>query len=70
LYPNPALDVLSISIKENKAGSYKIYNSLGFEIQKGQTSGGTINVSNLNQGIYYFEFNNGEKTVVKTFLKK
>ena len=39
------------------------------EIQKGKTSGGDINVSLLSKGIYFFEFNNGEKTTVKTFAK-
>ncbi|MDI1305884.1 MAG: M4 family metallopeptidase [bacterium] len=70
LYPNPAVDVLTVTVKENKEGSYKIYNSLGFEIQNGKTSGGQINVSSLTKGIYFFELNNGEKTTVKTFIKK
>nr|WP_315231549.1 M4 family metallopeptidase [uncultured Flavobacterium sp.] len=70
LYPNPATDVLSISIKENKSGSYKIYNSYGFELQNGKTSGGEINVSTLTKGIYFFELNNGQETIVKTFIKK
>ncbi|MFV5697058.1 M4 family metallopeptidase [Flavobacterium sp. ZT3R17] len=70
LYPNPAVDVLTVTVKENKEGSYKIYNSLGFEIQSGKTSGGQINVSSLTKGIYFFELNNGEKATVKTFIKK
>jgi Zn-dependent metalloprotease len=70
LYPNPTADVLSITVKENKESSYKIYNSLGFEIQNGKTSGGQINVSKLSKGIYFFELNNGEETIVKTFIKK
>jgi len=43
--------------------------SFQIEIQKGKTSGGDINVSLLSKGIYFFEFNNGEKTTVKTFAK-
>ena len=70
LYPNPATDVLNISMKENKSGSYKIYNSFGFELQNGKTSGGQINVSTLTKGIYFFELNNGQETIVKTFIKK
>ncbi|MFV8365634.1 M4 family metallopeptidase [Flavobacterium sp. XS1P27] len=70
LYPNPATDVLNISIKENKSGFYKIYNSFGFELQNGKTSGGQINVSTLTKGIYFFELNNGQETIVKTFIKK
>jgi Zn-dependent metalloprotease len=70
LYPNPTADVLSISVKENKEGAYKIYNSLGFEIQNGKTSGGEINVSSLTKGIYYFELDNGGKTITKPFIKE
>ena len=70
LYPNPTTYSLSVSIKGNKSGNYKIYNALGYEIQNGKTSGGEINVSNLNNGVYYFEFNNGEKNIVKPFIKK
>ena len=70
LYPNPTSEVLNISVKENKVSSYKIFNSLGFQIQTGKTSGGEINVSNLSKGIYFFELNNGQETVVKSFIKK
>ena len=69
LYPNPTNSILSVSIKDNKEGDYRIYNSLGIEIQKGKTSGGDINVSLLSKGIYYFEFNNGKETTVKPFAK-
>ena len=70
LYPNPTSEVLNVSVKENKVSSYKIFNSLGFQIQTGKTSGGEINVSNLSKGIYFFELNNGQETVVKSFIKK
>jgi Zn-dependent metalloprotease len=70
LYPNPTTEVLNVSVKENKVSTYKIFNSLGFQIQTGKTSGGEINVSNLSKGIYFFELNNGQDTVVKSFIKK
>lgn len=70
LYPNPTSEVLNVSVKENKISSYKIFNSLGFQLQTGKTAGGEINVSNLSKGIYFFELNNGQETVVKTFIKK
>lgn len=70
LYPNPTSEVLNVSVKENKVSSYKIFNSLGFQIQTGKTSGAEINVSNLSKGIYFFELNNGQETVVKSFIKK
>jgi len=70
LYPNPTDGALNVTVKENKESAYKIYNSLGLEIQSGKTSGGEINVSSLIKGIYYFELNNGEKTITKPFVKK
>lgn len=70
LYPNPTSDFINISSNQYKEGSYKIYNSQGFEIQNGNTSGDAVNVSSLSKGIYFFEFNNGEKTIVKPFAKK
>ena len=70
LYPNPTSEVLNVSVKENKVSSYKIFNSQGFQIQTGKTSGGEINVNNLSKGIYFFELNNGQDTVVKSFIKK
>lgn len=71
LYPNPTTDFLNVSLNQNTIGSYKIYNSTGFEIQNGKTtSGNPINVSGLGKGIYFLEFNNGEQNVTKTFAKK
>ena len=70
LYPNPAVEVLNVTIKDNKESGYRIYNSLGFEVQNGKTTGGDINVNKLSKGIYFFELNDGENTTTKTFIKK
>ena len=70
LYPNPAVEVLNITIKDNKESGYRIYNSLGFEVQSGKTTSGDINVNKLSKGIYFFELNDGENTTTKTFIKK
>lgn len=70
LYPNPAVEVLNITIKDNKESGYRIYNSLGFEVQSGKTTSGDININKLSKGIYFFELNDGENTTTKTFIKK
>ena len=70
LYPNPTTEVLTVTLKENKEGAFKIYNSFGFEVLNGKTAGGQINVSTLSKGIYFFELNNGQESTVKTFIKK
>jgi hypothetical protein len=59
-------DFINISSNQYKEGSYKIYNSQGFEIQNGNTSGDAVNVSSLTEGIYFF---NLEKTFVKPFKR-
>lgn len=69
LYPNPASATLTISVLENKEGEYKVFNAVGAEVLNGKTLGGEINVSELNKGIYFFKFNDGENTFVKTFIK-
>jgi Zn-dependent metalloprotease len=70
LYPNPAAEALNITVKENKESTYRIYNSVGFDVLNGKTSGGSINVNQLTKGIYFIELNNGESTTVKSFIKK
>lgn len=71
IYPNPTDGTLNISLDQYMEGSYKIYNSTGFELQNGKTtSNSPLNVSGLGKGIYFLEFSDGTKTVTKTFAKK
>ncbi|MET0759829.1 MAG: M4 family metallopeptidase [Flavobacterium sp.] len=70
LYPNPTSDVLNVAVDANKEASYRIINFLGQEVQNGKTTGGEISVSNLTNGVYVFELNNGEDTMVQKFVKK
>ena len=71
LYPNPAGNTINISSGQFTEGSYKIYNSTGFELQNGKsTPNSPINVNGLSKGIYFLEFNDGTKTTTKTFAKK
>ncbi|HLF52486.1 M4 family metallopeptidase [Flavobacterium sp.] len=70
LYPNPTSNVLNVVVESNKEASYRIINFLGQEVQNGKTTGGEINVSNLNNGVYFFELNNGSEAMVQKFVKK
>ena len=63
IYPNPASDVVHVAISE-KIISIKIYNLLGQEVARG--TGETINVSQLQKGIYNISIT----TVGKTFTEK
>ena len=75
VYPNPATDVLTISIGNTAdlPSAYSIYSSLGQVIaQKVVSSNGdlSINTSDLSSGIYFIRIE--KETAVKTlkFVKK
>ena len=59
IYPNPSREVLTVKgFKVNT--SYKIYNVLGFEINKGNISNKKqIGIRNLKKGMYFLKFENG-----------
>ncbi|HPE86161.1 MAG: PCMD domain-containing protein [Bacteroidales bacterium] len=61
LFPNPATNRITVSIafhEEEIAGTLKIYSSSGklIRYEKEITSGSTLNVSRLPEGIYYYHF--------------
>ncbi|WP_417201225.1 GEVED domain-containing protein [Bizionia sp.] len=69
LYPNPTKQALNIAINGLEAQSYQISNMLGQIVMKGVFTE-TINVSELNDGMYIIQLNIGEKTKVKRFIKQ
>lgn len=73
VYPNPTKDLLTINIDNTLKNSVLIiYNTLGTEIMKinGLNSTKTIDISNLNNNLYYIKIINGDKSSVKTFIKQ
>lgn len=72
LYPNPTKDILIISLsspfKLNPFPSYKIFNSLGVEVKKGnlKENNTIISVKNLNKGLYFISI--GRKVI--KFIKE
>lgn len=72
LHPNPTKDILIVSLssssKLNPLNSYKIFNSLGLEIKKGNIEGNNavISVKNLSNGLYFIEIG----TKVIKFIKE
>ncbi|WP_196888971.1 T9SS type A sorting domain-containing protein [Aureivirga sp. CE67] len=70
IYPNPVNDILNFTSKE-KIQSMKIKNILGkviFEEKLNKTNG-TINVSGLNDGIYFLLIKSGNKINTVKILK-
>ncbi|TYB79900.1 T9SS type A sorting domain-containing protein [Bizionia myxarmorum] len=69
IYPNPTKQSLNVALDGLEAQSYQIINMLGQTVLKGAFAE-SINVSELNSGIYLIQLNIGEKTKVKRFIKE
>ncbi|MGG8497461.1 endonuclease [Tenacibaculum sp. TC6] len=69
VYPNPAIDILSVELKDMREANYKIFNNIGQMILADKIER-TINISTLNKGIYLLEINDGNKSITKKFIKK
>jgi len=69
LYPNPAVSTVNIALKDLRDATYSIYNTIGQVVLKGNTNR-TINVSNLHNGIYTIEINDGQRSFTKKLIKK
>ncbi len=69
LYPNPTTSILNVSsVSEN--ATFKVYNMLGQKIMDGRLSNGSIDVSNISNGIYVLEVTDMEATSVNRFIKQ
>ncbi len=73
LYPNPANNIVNITMPENESlpENYSIYNSLGQLIGNDKiTSANTsINISNYADGIYFIKINKGNTATTLRFIK-
>jgi Zn-dependent metalloprotease/chitodextrinase len=69
LYPNPATAILNVRMMDNRAGTYRLVNFLGQQVDAGKLSENGINVSQLGAGVYIVEVNDGQKTTSKKFVK-
>ncbi len=70
LYPNPASDVISISISTNTKANYFICDVLGKIVKTGSVSAhnSIIDISSLNNGLYFF--NSAELKSSLKFIKE
>ncbi len=66
IYPNPANDLITINHPYNTALQATIYNSLGQKVKSVsiESENTTVNISDLNKGIYYMSFTDNGKTVL------
>jgi len=70
LYPNPVKGN-QIFVKSNIEGmSYSVFNTIGQQVAKGVLRSNTIDVSNLDGGMYMIQFNVNDTIETRKFLKQ
>lgn len=70
VYPNPAKNILFIEGNSATNAIYFIYDLLGKQIKTGNTQSNQINLSDLNQGMYFLKMKNEEKVSTVKFVKQ
>jgi len=68
LWPNPAKDVLNISINERNYAGYTITNLLGKKIIEGTLRNAQVDIANLSAGLYLFTLNNKDNSSTIRFV--
>jgi len=70
IYPNPAKNILHISINNNNLNiNVKLYNSLGKVVYNEDfTNQSTINTSKFSSGIYFLKLTNAKKSIVEKII--
>ncbi|MES2679608.1 MAG: T9SS type A sorting domain-containing protein [Bacteroidota bacterium] len=73
VYPNPAIDFISIDLSENvKTANVTLIDLLGRAIFNAQIKDGyraSLDLSTLNKGVYFVEVTSGDKKVVEKIVK-
>ncbi len=72
LYPNPATDVLNITLLNNQIANVTIYNILGVKVIDVilNDTNSEINISELSSGSYIVIMNDGQKEFTTKFIKR
>jgi hypothetical protein len=73
LYPNPARDEISISISDEVAkGRYEIFSIHGTKVLTGDLNSldNTVNISDLNTGMYLIRITVNDRSYTSRFMKK
>jgi hypothetical protein len=76
VFPNPANNVLNLSLTTTQEDnySYAIFNQLGAEISSGQLNFNSkrthaLNIENLSNGVYFIQVRNGQSSQTIKFIK-
>ena len=68
IFPNPAKNQFNLSSNLNNSLGIQIFNVLGKSVKKLHTNKKSINISDLNSGIYFVRIKNGENYVTKKLI--
>lgn len=70
-FPNPAKDVITLKYQTTKAIDVTIYNVLGAKIKSftHSTNETSLNISDLEKGMYFIRFNDNGNIISKSFTK-
>lgn len=73
MWPNPANEILNLSLKSNNIANVKITNLLGKIVKlvtlNNPNSNNSINISALNSGFYLITISQDNKTITNKFIK-
>ena len=70
IYPNPVTDNIYISQNQEEIKNYTIINVIGQRVDSGIIVSPVINISHINQGVYFIIFKTKNTTVINRFIKK
>jgi hypothetical protein len=74
VFPNPARDVANIALPANMKATITITDALGKQVMaKSNFTGGTLNISNLKNGVYFVRIQNellGISETIKLIIRK
>ncbi len=70
IFPNPAKDKLNISIKESTVYTAHILDMQGREVLRTGINEGSVDISSLEEGMYFIQFQADSETIMHRFIKE
>ncbi len=70
IYPNPVGNIMMVYLKDQNMSKYTITNMTGQIVAKGLLNSDSINVSQLEAGVYFVKFTSDKKMITQRFVKK
>ncbi len=69
-YPNPAMNYIQVQFGKAENLNYRIVDVIGKTVKQGTAARNTINVSELQRGIYILQVNDGQKSMSTKLIKQ